>query len=117
MWSALGNLASGLDTKIFVSQAVYETLLYILAPFALPMSFIINLTLTEIIMAVTTALYLVNAIMFNKIHLRLKRGESNMELYCILHVAQIYTHLCEHPKFPFVRDSGLDFARELISFR
>jgi hypothetical protein len=61
-----------IGAKLFVWQEVYETLLYILAPFVLPMSFMINPMLTAIMMAITTAIYLVNAIIFNEIHLRRK---------------------------------------------
>ncbi|KAG9204910.1 hypothetical protein G6514_010144 [Epicoccum nigrum] len=62
-----------ISTKVFVFQEVYETLLYILAPFVLPMSFIINPAFIGIMTGVTSGIYLINAVIFNKIHLRLKK--------------------------------------------
>jgi hypothetical protein len=62
-----------IGTKIFVFQEVYETLLYILAPFVLPMSFMINPSFTGIMTGVTSGVYLINAVAFNEIHLRLKK--------------------------------------------
>ncbi|CAN9301634.1 unnamed protein product [Alternaria alternata] len=62
-----------IGTKIFVFQEVFETLLYVLAPFVLPMSSMINPAFTGIMTGVTTGVYLVNAVLFNEIHLRLKK--------------------------------------------
>ncbi|CAN9376442.1 unnamed protein product [Alternaria alternata] len=62
-----------IGTKIFVFQEVFETLLYVLAPFVLPMSFMINPAFTGIMTGVTTGVYLINAVLFNEIHLRLKK--------------------------------------------
>ncbi|KAK9418301.1 putative Glycosyltransferase family 2 protein [Seiridium unicorne] len=62
-----------IGAKLFVWQEIYETLLYIFAPFVLPMSFMINPVFTAIMMGGTTIMYLINAIIFNEIHLRLKK--------------------------------------------
>jgi hypothetical protein len=64
-------------------QEVYETLLYILAPFILPMSFLIEPIFTAILIGVTTGMYLVNAIIFNEIHLRVKK--ERVTLICMLY--------------------------------
>lgn len=63
-----------LGAKLFVWQEVYETLLYILAPFVLPICFHIRPAFTGILMGVTAGIYLLNVIVFNEIHLR-RKGE------------------------------------------
>ncbi|KAJ9665313.1 hypothetical protein H2201_004605 [Coniosporium apollinis] len=63
-----------LGAKLFVWQEVYETLLYILAPFILPICFYIRPAFTGILMGVTAGIYLLNVIVFNEIHLR-RKGE------------------------------------------
>uniref|UniRef100_A0A8H7TMT6 Uncharacterized protein n=1 Tax=Bionectria ochroleuca TaxID=29856 RepID=A0A8H7TMT6_BIOOC len=62
-----------LGAKLFVFQEAYETLLYILAPFLIPIGVLIRPQFLGILMGVTIGLYLVNAVIFNEIHLRLKR--------------------------------------------
>lgn len=59
--------------KLFVFQEVYETLLYLLFPFVLPISFIVRPSFTGILLGASLALYTVNVIIFNEIHLRLKK--------------------------------------------
>jgi hypothetical protein len=72
-----------IGTKLFVLQEVYETLLYILAPFVLPMSFLVKPIFTVMLMGITTGMYIVNAIIFNEIHLRLK--DERVTLVCMLY--------------------------------
>jgi len=74
---------SEIGTKLFVLQEVYETLLYILAPFVLPMSFLVNPIFTAILTGITTGMYLINVIIFNEIHLRLK--DERVTLVCMLY--------------------------------
>ncbi|CAG9954001.1 unnamed protein product [Clonostachys rosea f. rosea IK726] len=62
-----------LGAKLFVFQEAYETLLYLLAPFVLPIAALIRPQFLGILTGVTIAIYLVNVIIFNEIHLRLKR--------------------------------------------
>ncbi|KAH6889379.1 nucleotide-diphospho-sugar transferase [Thelonectria olida] len=62
-----------LGAKLFVFQEAYETLLYLLAPFVLPVAALIRPQFLGILTAVTIAIYLVNVIIFNEVHLRLKR--------------------------------------------
>lgn len=57
--------------KLFVFQEVYETLLYLFTPIVLPISFAVRPLYTLYLLLATVGLYLVNAIIFNEIHLRL----------------------------------------------
>lgn len=52
---------------------VYETLLYLLTPFVLPISLIVQPELCGCLVAGTVGLYVVNCIIFNELHLRLKK--------------------------------------------
>ncbi|KAF7585611.1 hypothetical protein BBP40_010480 [Aspergillus hancockii] len=61
-----------LGAKLFVIQEVYETLLYVLTPFILPISLIVRPTFCVALLLASFGLYLLNAIIFNEIHLRLK---------------------------------------------
>ncbi|KAI6817667.1 glycosyl transferase [Hortaea werneckii] len=61
-----------IGAKLFVWQEVYETLLYLLAPFVLPISFIVRPDFCGYLMAGTFVLYYINVIIFNEIHLRLR---------------------------------------------
>ncbi|KAI4136620.1 MAG: hypothetical protein L6R39_007701, partial [Caloplaca ligustica] len=72
-----------LGAKIFVFQEVYETLLYLLAPFVLPISFYVRPSFSGYLYLATLALYMVNVIIFNYVHLRL-RGES-VSVLCLLY--------------------------------
>lgn len=58
--------------KLFVLQEVYETLLYLFAPFFLPISLIIRPAFTAYLFAGVFGLYFVNTVIFNEVHLRLK---------------------------------------------
>ena len=69
--------------KLFVFQEVYETLLYLLAPFVLPISFIVRPEFSSYLFAATLALYFINVIIFNYVHLR-SRGES-VSVLCLLY--------------------------------
>jgi len=51
---------------------VYETLLYLLTPFVLPVSFIVRPDFCAYLLASTIGLYLINVIIFNEFHLRRK---------------------------------------------
>lgn len=58
--------------KLFVFQEVYETLLYLLAPFVLPVSLIVRPAFCGYLIAGTFGMYYANAIIFNELHLRLR---------------------------------------------
>ncbi|CEJ60130.1 Putative Glycosyl transferase [Penicillium brasilianum] len=59
--------------KLCVFQEVYETLIYLLAPFMLPISFVVRPSFCGMLLGVTIAMYIINVILFNEIHLRLKK--------------------------------------------
>ncbi|KAH1287621.1 hypothetical protein KXW56_004471 [Aspergillus fumigatus] len=59
-------------TKLLVIQEIYETLLYILTPFTLPISFIVRPEFCTVLLMSTLGLYLLHVIIFNEVHLRLK---------------------------------------------
>ncbi|KAI1857212.1 hypothetical protein JX265_005729 [Neoarthrinium moseri] len=62
-----------IGAKFFVFQEVYETLLYLFTPFILPISFIVRPDFCGYLLAGTVVMYLVNVIIFNEIHLRLRK--------------------------------------------
>ncbi|KAE8141599.1 glycosyltransferase like family 2-domain-containing protein [Aspergillus pseudotamarii] len=53
-------------------EQVYETLLYVFTPFIFPIAFIVRPAFCVAILGATLALYLINVIIFNAIHLRQK---------------------------------------------
>ncbi|KAJ5628600.1 hypothetical protein N7490_010828 [Penicillium lividum] len=61
-----------IGAKLCVFQEVYETLLYLLAPFVLPISFYVDPSFAGILTGATIGMYIVNVIIFNEIHLRRK---------------------------------------------
>ncbi|KAL2798668.1 glycosyltransferase like family 2-domain-containing protein [Aspergillus keveii] len=61
-------------TKIFVWQEVYETILYLLTPFILPVSLIVQPWFCVGMSFGILGLYLLQVIIFNEIHLR-RKGE------------------------------------------
>ncbi|PYH96930.1 glycosyl transferase [Aspergillus ellipticus CBS 707.79] len=61
-----------IGAKIFVLQELYETILSILAPFVLPISLVVRPQFCIAVLFSTLGLYLLNAVLFNEIHLRLK---------------------------------------------
>jgi Glycosyltransferase like family 2 len=61
-----------LGTKLFVFQEVYETILYLITPFVLPMSFLVRPLFCLYLFAGTAGLYLITAILFNEVHLRMR---------------------------------------------
>ncbi|KAL8767836.1 MAG: hypothetical protein Q9194_005870, partial [Teloschistes cf. exilis] len=72
-----------IGAKLFVFQEVYETLLYLLAPFVLPISFYVRPLFSGYLYIATLALYQINVILFNYIHLRM-RNES-VSVLCLLY--------------------------------
>ncbi|KAI4755137.1 hypothetical protein E4T52_12876 [Aureobasidium sp. EXF-3400] len=73
-----------LGAKLFVFQEVYETLLYLFTPFVLPISIIVRPDFFGYLFAGTFVLYFLNAIIFNELHLRLKKervGSKCLYLY------------------------------------
>ncbi|GIJ90897.1 hypothetical protein Asppvi_009862 [Aspergillus pseudoviridinutans] len=60
-------------TKLLVMQEIYETVLYILTPFTLPISFIVRPEFCIALIMATLGLYLLHVIIFNEVHLRLKK--------------------------------------------
>lgn len=54
-----------IGTKLFVFQEVYETLLYLLAPFVLPISFYVRPRFTAYMFVATLGLYMINVLIFN----------------------------------------------------
>lgn len=67
------TLTLRVGAKLFVFQELYETLLYLLAPFVLPISFIVRPSFAGYLLVAGFALYALNVIIFNEIHLRIKR--------------------------------------------
>ncbi|OJJ67142.1 hypothetical protein ASPBRDRAFT_136569 [Aspergillus brasiliensis CBS 101740] len=69
-----------IGTKLFVLQELYETVLAILAPFILPISLVVRPRFCIALIMATFALYLLNAIIFNEIHLRLKQERVSLKI-------------------------------------
>ncbi|KAJ5288124.1 glycosyltransferase like family 2-domain-containing protein [Penicillium angulare] len=74
----LGKWEAG--TKLFVFQEVYETVLYLLFPFILPVSLLVRPGFCIIMLAATLGLYMLNTIIFNEVHLRLKNERVRWEV-------------------------------------
>ena len=51
---------------------VYETLLYLLSPFILPISFVVRPSFCGYLLLGTLSMYVLNVIIFNEVHLRRK---------------------------------------------
>ncbi|KAL4966629.1 glycosyltransferase like family 2-domain-containing protein [Aspergillus stella-maris] len=84
LWHNLGYLVGSwklgwmeVGTKTFVFQEVYETLTYLLSPFILPISLLVKPVFCVAMLAAITGLYLIQAILFNEIHLRRKKQRVN----------------------------------------
>jgi hypothetical protein len=54
-------------------RQAYETLLYILTPFVLPISFLTAPLFSTYMFFGTLGMYLINTVIFNELHLRLKK--------------------------------------------
>ncbi|KAL4874755.1 glycosyl transferase [Aspergillus karnatakaensis] len=72
----LGKYEAG--TKIFVWQEVYETILYLLTPFILPISLFVQPWFCVGMSFAILGLYLLQVIIFNEFHLRLKKERVSM---------------------------------------
>ncbi|KAL2803300.1 glycosyltransferase like family 2-domain-containing protein [Aspergillus granulosus] len=59
-------------TKLFVFQELYETALYMLTPFIIPVSLVVEPGFTVLLTLATWGLYLLNALIFNEVHLKRK---------------------------------------------
>ncbi|KIW09911.1 hypothetical protein PV08_11687 [Exophiala spinifera] len=62
-----------IGAKIFVFQEIYETLLYLIAPLVLPISFVVQPLFSVYVFVAVYVMYLINSIIFNEVHLRLKK--------------------------------------------
>ncbi|KAJ0413854.1 glycosyltransferase like family 2-domain-containing protein [Aspergillus carlsbadensis] len=65
-------------TKVFVWQEVYETILYLLTPFILPVSLLVQPWFCVAMSFGILGLYLLQVTIFNEIHLRRKKERVNM---------------------------------------
>lgn len=68
---------------------VYETLLYLLTPFILPISLIVQPALCGYLVAGTVGLYVVNSIIFNELHLRLKKERVSYMVLIFYYVSSL----------------------------
>lgn len=60
-----------IGAKIFVFQEVYETVLYLITPVVLPIMYIVRPDYTSFLFLGTLAMYFLNSLIFNELHLRL----------------------------------------------
>jgi hypothetical protein len=67
-------------------QQVYETLLYLLTPFILPISFYVRPSFCGYLLAATIVMYLINVIIFNEIHLRKKNERVGWTLLYVYYL-------------------------------
>lgn len=79
-----------LGAKLFVLQEVYETLLYLITPFTLPISFILRPTVTIYLLVTTIMVYLINVVIFNEVHLRLASRGSRKNMMVDRRMLLIY---------------------------
>ncbi|KAJ6118341.1 glycosyltransferase like family 2-domain-containing protein [Penicillium samsonianum] len=99
-----------IGAKLFVIQEVYETMLYLLTPFLLPISLLIRPLFCISLLLTTFGLYLLNAIIFNEIHLRLKNERVQLKillwyympykvLISLMNVASCYWSLYKYARY------------------
>lgn len=98
-----------LGAKLFVFQEVYETMLYLITPFVLPISFIVRPLFCLYLFAGTAGLYFINALVFNEVHLRMRneRVKTVALLYYMgfkfvltfVNVASCYWSLWKYAKY------------------
>lgn len=69
-----------LGAKIFVFQEIYETLVYLITPFALPIAFYVNPVFTGYMTGVTIVMYYIAAAIFNEYSLRRKNAQVNWKV-------------------------------------
>jgi hypothetical protein len=65
---------------------VYETLLYLLTPFVLPISFVVRPAFCAYLLAGTFVMYLINVVIFNEIHLRRKNERLSWVLLYVYYL-------------------------------
>ncbi|KAF2731699.1 glycosyl transferase [Polyplosphaeria fusca] len=75
-----------IGAKIFVFQEVYETLLYLLTPFILPISFYVRPGFCGLLLGSTVAMYLINVVIFNEVHLRRKNERLGWVLILVYYL-------------------------------
>jgi hypothetical protein len=68
---------------------VYETVLYLLTPFVLPISLLVRPCFRVTLLMVTLGLYLLNAIVFNEIHLRLRSERVKLKVLLWYYVGKM----------------------------
>lgn len=85
-----------IGAKIFVFQEVYETLLYLLAPFVIPISFATRPVFSSYLYAATITMYAVNALVFNYVSLCLYVVSSPPPI----HATPLLTFLIGPPAIP-----------------
>ncbi|KAL8981838.1 MAG: hypothetical protein Q9177_005452 [Variospora cf. flavescens] len=70
-----------IGAKIFVFQEIYETMLYLLAPFVIPISFATRPAFAGEIYLATIAMYALNALIFNYVHLRSRKQSVSFKAF------------------------------------
>ena len=55
------------------NRQVFESLIYLFTPFVLPISFLVRPSFCGYLLAATIVLYFVNVLIFNELHLRLRK--------------------------------------------
>jgi hypothetical protein len=68
---------------------VYETVLYLLTPFVLPISLLVRPWFCVTLLMITLGLYLLNVIIFNEIHLRLRSERVKLKVLLWYYVGKM----------------------------
>ncbi|THD00245.1 hypothetical protein EYZ11_000295 [Aspergillus tanneri] len=82
-----------IGTKVFVLQEyeqIYETIVYIFAPFILPISFLLRPGFCANLLGSTLALYLISVAIFNEVHLRLKKERVRWRVLLWYYVCPVF---------------------------
>lgn len=74
------------DYIAFSQYQVYETLLYLLTPFVLPISFYVRPGFCGILLGTTIGMYFINVVIFNELHLRRKNERLGWRLIYIYYL-------------------------------
>lgn len=66
---------------------MYETLIYLFAPFYFPISFVVRPSFSGILLGATIVMYIVNVVLFNEIHLRKKKERIDWKVLIFYYTA------------------------------
>ncbi|KAL8728681.1 MAG: hypothetical protein Q9166_005245 [cf. Caloplaca sp. 2 TL-2023] len=101
-----------IGAKIFVFQEVYETLLYLLAPFVIPISFATRPIFSSYLYAAVIVMYIVNALLFNYRHPKVVEDDRAVEI--VLNLEQRETWMSEKGEIEDLNELMYKIAKPVV---